>query len=482
MGVFRRGGGPLVSVLLPSRGRPKQLVESILSLHNAATDKNNLEFLCKLDNDDPDSLDVLRALPITAKLIVSPRGNGYADMHLWINQLAKQASGDWLLLWNDDTRMLTKGWDNILEDSNLDNGVSDVCCLSPITRDQPGARGFPFVRKQVTDILGRYSPIPHNDTWITTLLDSVNSSFWIPQIEITHCPIEDEVRQNGDSARSTTIYTTDNPKGDKLKKEDANKLRQYIHANKNVHTTIQKIREYFPTTDADTALFLDLFNEPAGCKILEIGAHDEPVAIILANSGHKVIGVDLREPDPSFPPPSNVITATHGNQSSFIGEGNFEYIRGDFCNLPREFWSVHRGTFDVVISLSALEHFGMGTYQEGPTNCFYDVLASRYIWDALKEGGRCYLTVPFGKDYMENWPHWRVYNWNAIHARLIQDFSLIGDIRACVAEGVTMNGNRVAVGGLSNVNDILNNSGNPSVSALVKMQKITKQRIAPDGR
>ena len=41
---FPRGEGPLVSILLPTRGRPDHLLSAVRSLWDLAYDKSNLEF------------------------------------------------------------------------------------------------------------------------------------------------------------------------------------------------------------------------------------------------------------------------------------------------------------------------------------------------------------------------------------------------------------------------------------------------------
>ena len=53
---FQRGEGPLVSVLLPTRGRVDGLRIAIDSLHSLAEGKFNIEYLLKIDDDDADTI------------------------------------------------------------------------------------------------------------------------------------------------------------------------------------------------------------------------------------------------------------------------------------------------------------------------------------------------------------------------------------------------------------------------------------------
>ena len=81
---FPRGAGPLVTVLLPTRGRPKELFDSVESLYNLAINKDKIEFLFRVDTDDLPSIDVCNKLTESlpnARMVVDRRGQGYADMH-----------------------------------------------------------------------------------------------------------------------------------------------------------------------------------------------------------------------------------------------------------------------------------------------------------------------------------------------------------------------------------------------------------------
>jgi hypothetical protein len=45
-------------------------------------------------------------------MFFGPRiGKGYDSLHEYYNELASKATGDWLMLWNDDAVMETEGWD-----------------------------------------------------------------------------------------------------------------------------------------------------------------------------------------------------------------------------------------------------------------------------------------------------------------------------------------------------------------------------------
>ncbi|MDE2095747.1 MAG: glycosyltransferase [Patescibacteria group bacterium] len=196
---FRRGTGPLVSVLLPTRKRPESLVASIESIVNNMKDPIRIEFLLKVDDDDLATIQVCSSL--SAKIPnfhfeVSPRGAGYGDMHLWLNRLVVKATGDWVLLWNDDARMLTKYWDEGLVNATYTLGPLSLYDFSDVfayaihiankqSSSQPNQAGdleFALYRKKIFDILGYFSLAPQTNNWLWYALTSAG-------VEIHWCPV-----------------------------------------------------------------------------------------------------------------------------------------------------------------------------------------------------------------------------------------------------------------------------------------------------
>jgi hypothetical protein len=87
--------------------------------------------------------------------------------------------------------------------------------------------------------------------------------------------------------------------------------------------------------------------------------------------GYKVTGLDVRPYPFSHP--------------------NFNFIQADILT-----WQPPVGAFDAVISISTLEHIGLGGYGD-PLNKQGDMLALEKLWQALSQGGRLYLSLPFGR-------------------------------------------------------------------------------------
>ncbi len=210
---FQRGNGPLVSVLIPTRGRPLDLCESIDSIYSLAMDKNHLEFILKIDDDDTETIRVAERLEkiLPLKKIVSPRGNGFHDMHHWVNDMCRLATGDWLFLFNDDARMLTQDWDKpvlLVGTMGPWEGIDDLCLLVAFTQGRPFAQEFVMLRRKTFNILGHFSLSPHNDNWIYSIMKFASMSLFV-DIYIDHRSdtIGDQTRQESEEAYKTTIDT-----------------------------------------------------------------------------------------------------------------------------------------------------------------------------------------------------------------------------------------------------------------------------------
>ena len=155
--------------------------------------------------------------------------------------------------------------------------------------------------------------------------------------------------------------------------------------------------------DPDALAVLRHWDEKPGSLVLEVGANDNHTANVLAANGHQVLGVDLRR-------------HTFGDKAMI----NYPRILMDFVQSRIVF---HEGQFDAVVSTSAIEHFGMRTYAEATVeDDDYDCKAMDAVYDILRPGGTCYITVPYGREFIVNKPHWRVYDALTLQERIVRKF------------------------------------------------------------
>jgi len=94
-------------------------------------------------------------------------------------------------------------------------------------------------------------------------------------------------------------------------------------------------------------------------------------------------------------------------------------IRGDVMN-----WRLfNERTFDAIVSISAIEHVGLGAYDD-PQDPSGDSAAmhNAYLW--LKPNGWMYLDVPYCAQGYEVLKKHRRYDDQALEERLCQDFAV----------------------------------------------------------
>lgn len=168
--IHARGIPNVISVLLPSRGRAtidldklgeSALYQSISSLMNRSAHWNRVEVLVAADYDDPTTKKMCDILGIFC--LVTPERYGYSRLNEYFNLLTEYACGEWLLLWNDDARMLTDDWDEILRDTPDSVLVADPW----VDGHSPDLCTFPIVRRHLVHKTGgTFSPWTcHCDTW-----------------------------------------------------------------------------------------------------------------------------------------------------------------------------------------------------------------------------------------------------------------------------------------------------------------------------
>lgn len=246
MSFFPRGNGPLVSIILPSRGRPAGLCQSLDSLNSLAKDPSQIEYILKIDSDDQETINVYEKLKgmINIRAWISPRGLGYMDMHKWVNELALNwATGDWCMLWNDDAVLSSgngadildsQGWDIRLTLANFQAGATwhacpDICSLIAPTVGRWDASEFYFLRRKVVEILGHWALNPHTDTYIQSVLCSISSSFRFP-VYVSHKSdhINDVVRGEVLDAYKVAGKNLNSLECMRNKVEDTRKLIDYV--------------------------------------------------------------------------------------------------------------------------------------------------------------------------------------------------------------------------------------------------------------
>lgn len=233
---FPRGKGPLVSFLFATRKRVEMLKVALESIFEMAKNPDQIEIIFKIDSDDHESLDYFYSQVKNGsqhKVIITPRGLGYKQMHVWVNQMAHVASGDWQLIMNDDMRFTKKYWDDALLNmeihSNFWHGCREVCGVLCHTEGRPEATEFQFVRRKVIEVIGHWSLNVHSDNWMSSMLSFMGCMFSSP-ITVAHLSnsFEDDVRRSALAAYPTCGRDLNSPAQLHAKCDDVTRLLAYI--------------------------------------------------------------------------------------------------------------------------------------------------------------------------------------------------------------------------------------------------------------
>lgn len=157
----------MISVLLPSRGRYEALQASVESLLVLTADQDKVEVLVAGDPDDVENIPArwLYRAPMQVRAWIAPQRYGYSGLHRYVNFLAKQASGDWLMMWNDDAVMMTAGWDRVVHKFFPDPDR----VLWPQANHAGGGNLFPLWPRAWSELTGYVSLAPNIDVWISEL-------------------------------------------------------------------------------------------------------------------------------------------------------------------------------------------------------------------------------------------------------------------------------------------------------------------------
>jgi hypothetical protein len=160
----------IISVLLPTRGRREVLKSSLEGLVSKAADPERVELLLGIDDDDEGIREYIEQeiAPMLRKYRVECRANifkplGYENLHVYVNTLAGNATGDWLFFWNDDGVMVTEGWDDVIR-----SHTGQFKLLAPRDNHEGHPYAiFPIVPRDWFMLIDHLSQNAQNDAWLS---------------------------------------------------------------------------------------------------------------------------------------------------------------------------------------------------------------------------------------------------------------------------------------------------------------------------
>lgn len=173
-----------ISVLVPTRKRVDRLQAMLASF--AETSSGLAELVFRVDEDDTETQSFLRSEAASSIVIVGSRLDGYRSLPTFFNELALVATGDIVMLGNDDMLFPTPQWDRlILEAANkYPDGIFDFGVATQNHTNFP----FSIVSKKVVDQLGfLYDPrIFWGDIFLLGVMSAFGRAISLPSVSINH--------------------------------------------------------------------------------------------------------------------------------------------------------------------------------------------------------------------------------------------------------------------------------------------------------
>ncbi len=182
------------SLLCPTRGRPAQARDAVLSAFETARDPSRLESLLYVDNDDPELPSYEEMVKTLAKELPGGRVRLISEPRMGVgrafNHLTSVATGDVFVTATDDQFFLSEGWDVRLDTETArfpdgiycfwfnDNWESQNFCTAPI-----------LSRIWVETLGYMFSPLFEHffsDAWIWMLAKTLDRAVYIDDMTVEH--------------------------------------------------------------------------------------------------------------------------------------------------------------------------------------------------------------------------------------------------------------------------------------------------------
>jgi glycosyltransferase involved in cell wall biosynthesis len=221
---------PIVSFLIPTRKRPDQLHQTIRSIIDMASDPTTVEIIVRADEDDEATLTMLNNTPLPIIFGVGRRPPlGYIQIADLYGEMASHSTGEFLFIFNDDTDMVSKGYDDILREYSM-----SVCILH-CASDTTNTNEFPVVHRAIPSVCGNMGKHPSVDRWYQIMGEYMNITVEEPRIRVRHN------KTNAPSEHDKDGLPTWNPEGVYDMKAqihaDADKVIAYFQADEDEHSS-----------------------------------------------------------------------------------------------------------------------------------------------------------------------------------------------------------------------------------------------------
>lgn len=177
----------LISVLVPSRGRPVDLIRMMVSAYKMAVHERSVEFVVRLDDDDPKKVGYFTPPVKGVKYITGPRT---LLSECW-NECYAQASGEILMHAGDDITFNTPGWDvRVREEFAKIPDRIGLVFADDLSTNFPDLATHGFLHRRWVETVGYFLPplfsSDWNDVWISEVAKKIGRLVPMGDVVIEH--------------------------------------------------------------------------------------------------------------------------------------------------------------------------------------------------------------------------------------------------------------------------------------------------------
>lgn len=227
-----------ISIVMPTRKRPRDLNRLVSSIINTATHLENIEVCICVDHDDMESAIALIALSDRVNIKVCIVSKQQCHGEYW-NSAWRQATGDVIQMSSDDFIYRTRGWDiEVLKEINkFEDKMVMVYGEDGFQHGKLATHAF--IHRRWTDALGEFvqmhTNVFYHDTWIDVLSTRIGRRCYREDLYFEHMhpaarkSTEDDTHRQARTKSGGDIAKWDaNWQGEAMQK-DHNKLKELFY-------------------------------------------------------------------------------------------------------------------------------------------------------------------------------------------------------------------------------------------------------------
>lgn len=170
----------MISILLPSRGRPENITRLYDSVKKTADDFQDIEFVIAIDVDDPADYEEVTKPMQRVRLLPTER----TTLSVYWNNCHQVAHGPIYMHCGDDIIFRTKGWDTQVKQV-FDESADKILFVhgdDGFWGENFGTHGF--IHKKWAETVGYFVPpyfsSDYNDTWLNDVANLLGRRRYLP--------------------------------------------------------------------------------------------------------------------------------------------------------------------------------------------------------------------------------------------------------------------------------------------------------------